>query len=133
MEKMGIADKCLLASDVLHGPLTNKGPEHKSRRMGDEKGWVFATFPEIFAPQPHFVKPGTSEEDLRLFFDEVPDNLIEIQDGWTMAHVVAAAGWFSSISEARKNGGWHKEPIPAGFSCWISPDKSRCLWIYNKP
>jgi hypothetical protein len=38
----------------------------------------------------------------------------EIQPGWTLAHVMHAAGLFPSVGQAKKNG-WNR-PIPDGWS-----------------
>lgn len=65
-----------------------------------------------------FIKPGTSEKDLRAFlagFDGVVDTpLAPIQPGDLLAHLLARAGLFPSVGEARRNG-WAR-PIPPGFS-----------------
>jgi hypothetical protein len=103
----------------------------KEQNLGEKIGWVFVEHQSIFAPQPHFVSPLVTEADSLLFFGEVPENQATIQEHWTMAHILVEAGWFPSVSEAKKNGGWHNEPIPKGFSCWVNNKRTNCLWVLN--
>jgi len=60
----------------------------------------------------NFVSPGRSDKDIEAFWMDDIENT-PIQETWIMAHVMAEAGIFSSVSQARKNG-WNK-PIPKGF------------------
>lgn len=58
---------------------------------------------------------SSQESDRELFFGPPEgERFIDIQDGWTMAHIMAAAGIFPSVSQARKNG--YNRPIPDGFT-----------------
>ena len=50
-------------------------------------------------------------------------------DGAIMAHLVHAAGFFSSVTQARKNG--HDNPIPLGFSDHTVGKLRTRLWIVN--
>ncbi len=60
----------------------------------------------------NFLSPKVSDKDRDSFgFD---DENIMIEDHWTMAHVMHAAGIFPSVGIARKNG-WNK-PIPPNMS-----------------
>ena len=60
----------------------------------------------------NFLSPKVSDKDRDSFgFD---DENIMIEDHWTMAHVMHAAGIFPSVGIARKNG-WNK-PIPPNLS-----------------
>ena len=79
----------------------------------------------------NFVTP-ISDNDKELFFGPVEpsDFFIEIQDHWTMAHIMKEAGFFPSISQARKNG-WDK-PIPKGFNELIVGKKKKKIWIFNE-
>lgn len=129
---LSISDKCLISSKVLWSPLADTNKEwRKERRMGDQKGWIFTVFPEIFTKQLHIVGQETSDEDILSIFGEMPERLERIQDNWMMAHLLVADDWFPSLSEAKRNGGWQKEPIPQGFSCWINSQRNRCMWIWN--
>jgi hypothetical protein len=61
----------------------------------------------------NFVSPSRSDKEVQEFWMNDVENTV-IQENWIMAHVMANAGVFSSVSQARKNG-WNK-PIPEGFS-----------------
>ena len=73
----------------------------------------------------------TVEEDLELFFGplEKDDEFIHIQPNWVLAHVMHAAGCFSSISQARKNG-WNK-PIESGYSEYVVGKRKVRIHILN--
>ena len=73
----------------------------------------------------NFVHKNISNSDKDLFFGPIKseDEFIEIQDHWIMAHVLHAAGIFTSVSQARKNG-WNK-PIPNGFTILTVGKKAR--------
>ena len=64
----------------------------------------------------NFVSTRILDADRDLFFGPITqaDNFITIHDSWIMAHIMVAAGIFTSVSQARKNG-WDK-PIPKGFT-----------------
>jgi hypothetical protein len=58
---------------------------------------------------------STQDADKDLFFGPIDgETFVEIKDGWIMAHVLAAAGIFPSVSQARNNG--YNKPIAPGFS-----------------
>ena len=77
----------------------------------------------------NFVSKNITTNDFELFFgdDEIATT---IQNHWIMAHVMAEAGIFSSVGQARKNG-WNK-PIPDGFSEHIIGKKKTQVTILNK-
>jgi hypothetical protein len=53
--------------------------------------------------------------DKDLFFGPLQgESFTEIQDGWTMAHILKSANVFQSTTQANKCG-WNK-PIPLGFT-----------------
>ena len=103
----------------------------KEQKVGEEKGWVFDTYKSIMAPQPHFVSAQTTESDRIMEWGNSYPDAVVIQSHWTMANILKEAGWFPSVSEAKKNGKWNEEPIPDGASCWINKSRDRCLWILN--
>ena len=76
----------------------------------------------------NFLSPKVSDKDRDSFgFD---DENIMIEDHWTMAHVMHAAGIFPSVGIARKNG-WNK-PIPEGFSEFTVGKRKKKVWILNE-
>lgn len=64
----------------------------------------------------NFAIEGTDPKDIDLFLGPFsPGERMDIVPAnWTMAHIMHAAGCFSSINEAKRNG-WNK-PIPDGYS-----------------
>jgi len=80
-----------------------------------------------------FVIKGTSKSDINLFLGPVNEDQkiveFEIHDKLMIAHLMAQANIFSSISEARRNG-WDK-PIPTGFHHFIVGKKRKSLTILN--
>jgi hypothetical protein len=64
----------------------------------------------------NFISKNVSAKDKDLFFGPKVDNetFIEIEDHWSMANILAAAGIFKSVSQARKQG--EHKPIPEGFT-----------------
>ena len=76
----------------------------------------------------NFLSPKVSDKDRDSFgFD---DENIMIEDHWTMAHVMHAAGIFPSVGIARKNG-WNK-PIPNGFSEFTVGKAKKKVCILNE-
>lgn len=61
------------------------------------------------------------------------DELIEIEEHWTMAHIMHQVGIFPSVGQARKNN-WDK-PIPDGF--WMKNvgklKHEVCIWNPTEP
>ncbi len=58
---------------------------------------------------------SSDEKDRDLFFGPLDgEEFINIEEKDIMAHLMAKAGIFNSVSDARRNG-WDK-PIPSGFS-----------------
>ena len=55
------------------------------------------------------------ERDKDLFFGPLQpeDKFIQIEPGWTMANIAVHCGFFTSLSQARKNG--YGNNIPHGF------------------
>ena len=64
--------------------------------------------------QHDFVKKGVFDLPLEDWWGFDPNNHIEIQSHWTLAHLAVEMELFSSVSQARKNG-W-AGPIPEGFA-----------------
>ena len=62
----------------------------------------------------NFVKPGVFNLPEIDWWGFDPNDHIEIQPHWTMAHIAVEMELFPSIGQARKNG-WDK-PIPQGFT-----------------
>jgi hypothetical protein len=63
-------------------------------------------------------------------FEEDDGEIIPLnQEFSTMAHIMARAGFFRSVGEARKNG-WNK-PIPSGFSKLVvgKGDRMKVIFI----
>ncbi len=83
--------------------------------------------------QLNFVRPNTTPDDLELFFGPLEDDTFWwIEDHWTMAHLLHAAGIFPSVSQARKNGG--DKPIPPGFTILTRGKRARKkeIFIFNE-
>ena len=82
-----------------------------------------------------FVHPDVSERDRKLFgFDEGDEHPISTAvnsttGDWMMCHLMHFAGFFPSVTSARKNG-WDK-PIPAGFSEFIVGKRKKKVVILN--
>jgi hypothetical protein len=63
----------------------------------------------------NFITPDLTEEDKDLFFGPLDgEEFIVIEENWTMAHLLHAAGVFPSVTQARKNN--EDRPIPWGFT-----------------
>ena len=83
-----------------------------------------------------FVHPEVSEKDRKLFgFDDGDEHTIgqavnSTTGDWMMCHLMHFAGFFSSVSSARKNG-WNR-PIPEGFSEFTVGKLKKKVWILNK-
>jgi hypothetical protein len=82
-------------------------------------------------PATNFLGGAWLETDKYLFFGPLTeDDRFEIlQPGWKLAHVMHAAGLFSSVGEARRNG-WDR-PIDAGFSSFVVGKRRRTVAILN--
>lgn len=64
----------------------------------------------------NFVGTDVSDADRALFlgpFDENDGPFLDLPAEWSMAHVMHAAGVFTSVGQARRNG-WDR-PVPRGF------------------
>lgn len=61
-----------------------------------------------------FVKKGVFDLPETDWWDFCPQDSIEIQPHWTMAHIAVEAKLFPSVSVAKKNG-W-SGPIPHGYT-----------------
>lgn len=93
-------------------------------------------FPEEFFKGPKrkvfdFIRQGVSEEDANSVGLSWKD-AIEIQPGWSMAHIAKEIGLFPSVGQARKNG-WNS-PIEKGFSerGGLGKQKLICFFIWNQ-
>ena len=74
----------------------------------------------------NFISKDHLPSDLQLFLKN--DNVIIIKDEWTsMAHLVAETKFFSSVSEAKKNG-WNI-PIPTGYSYHVLGNPKKVNFI----
>ena len=80
----------------------------------------------------NFIKEGASVEDIDLFLgpfgDENEQNIFFGEDK-IMAHLIAFAGVFPSVGQARKNG-WNKE-IPKGFSEFVIGKNKTKITVLN--
>ena len=82
-----------------------------------------------------FVHPNVSEKDRKLFgFDTGDEHSIgsavhSPTGDWMMCHLMHFAGFFSSVSAARKNG-WNI-PIPEGFSEFTVGKAKKKVFILN--
>jgi hypothetical protein len=76
----------------------------------------------------NFVKKGVFDLPETDWWDFEPDNSIEIQPHWTMAHIAVEMGMFPSAGQARKNG-WDG-PIPHGYTERLGKMK-KSLFIHN--
>ena len=83
-----------------------------------------------------FIHSDVSEKDRKLFgFDTGDEHTIgtavnSTTGDWMMCHLMHFAGFFTSVSAARKNG-WNK-PIPDGFSEFTIGKRKKKVWILNK-
>lgn len=79
----------------------------------------------------NFIKEGTSEKDINFFLgpiEETDDNRF-FNNTKIMAHLMAEAEVFTSVSEARRNG-WNI-PIPSGFSTFVVGKKRSKITVLN--
>jgi hypothetical protein len=78
----------------------------------------------------NFVSPDTDEFMFDTMFGPVSagERFVLIQPNFIMAHIVAEAGCFQSVSEARKNG-WNK-PIPTGLTNFVVGKKKIKIWTF---
>lgn len=78
----------------------------------------------------NFVKKGVFDLPETDWWDFEPENSIEIQHHWTMAHIAVEMGLFPSVGQARKNG-WDN-PIPHGLTSMYRLGKmKKSLHIHN--
>ncbi len=83
-----------------------------------------------------FIHPDVSEKDRKLFgFDTGDEHTIgtavnSTTGDWMLCHLMHFAGFFPSVSAARKNG-WNN-PIPDGFSEFTIGKWKKKVWILNK-
>ena len=82
----------------------------------------------------NFVHQGVSPEDIELLMGPLQPDIdgpfITFDSGWTMAHIMHAAGIFKSVTEARKNG-WAK-PIPKGFQALSVTKRKIKIYVLNE-
>lgn len=64
----------------------------------------------------NFITKNVSDEDKELFFGPLDgtEEFIEIESHWILAHLLARASVFPSVSQARKQGA--NVSIPEGFT-----------------
>ncbi len=80
----------------------------------------------------NFVKPGVFNLPETDWWGFVPNDHIEIQPHWTLAHLAVEMELFTSFSVARKNG-WNGS-IPTGYTERKRIGKmKKALFIYNPP
>ena len=78
----------------------------------------------------NFVKPGVFDLPEVDWWGFDPDDCIEIQPHWILAHIAVEMGLFPSVGQARKNG-WNN-PIPEGFTEKKNIGKmNKCMFIHN--
>ena len=93
-------------------------------------------FKDGSANEISFVHPAVSKKDRELFgFDEGVEHTIghavnSTTGDWMMCHLMHFAGFFPSVSAARKNG-WNK-PIPNGFSEFTVGKGKKKIFILNE-
>jgi hypothetical protein len=78
----------------------------------------------------NFIDRTVSDKDIELFGFTDACNCFDIEDVWTMAHVMHIAGIFASVSIARKQG-WNK-PIAKGMSEFTVGKNKTKIWILGK-
>ena len=78
----------------------------------------------------NFIDPSVSKSDIELFGFKDACNCFDIQDVWTMAHVMHVAGIFPSVNIARKQG-WNK-PIAKGMSEFTVGKRKTKIWILGE-
>lgn len=79
-----------------------------------------------------FISENAQMKDVDLFFQSNIPIDITFQFFKTtdiLAHLIYKTGFFSSVSQAKKNG-WNK-PIPLGFSSYILGKKKIQILIWN--
>ena len=80
-----------------------------------------------------FVVNGTSEKDINLFLGPIDEDqdteFFDNDEKLVLAHFMAKAEIFPSVSQARKNG-WDKK-VPRGFSQFIVGKKKSMITILN--
>lgn len=82
---------------------------------------VLETFLNGFPPEHPFHDPRTYEANL---------DARRYEDYESLAHIMASAGVFPSVGQARKNG-WGK-PIPDGFSQYVVGKRKILITIVGK-
>jgi hypothetical protein len=80
----------------------------------------------------NFVKPGVFDLPEFDWWGFDPNDHIEIQPHWTLAHLAVEMELFPSVGQARKNG-WDG-PIPEGFTEKTKIGKmKKSMFIHNPP
>ena len=83
----------------------------------------------------NFISPNVTEEDKEMFFGPLDgEEFIVMEENWTLAHILTAAGVFPSLTQARKNISFLENFIPEGFTILTRGKKARrkemfILWI----
>lgn len=80
-----------------------------------------------------FINCENDVKDIHLFLGPIEadqeQSFFESKETLTLAHFMAEAGIFPSVSQARKNG-WNKE-VPKGFNQFIVGKKRSMITILN--
>ena len=81
----------------------------------------------------NFINERTLLDDITLFLGQLENSektiFFKTEDRLTLAHFMAKAGIFPSVSQARKNG-WDK-PVPEGFNQFIVGKKKSMITVLN--
>ena len=82
-------------------------------------------------PEANFVHPLTTSKDKEFLFGPIEEHelFFTIEPTWNLAHIMHAAGAFTSVGEAKKNG-WNK-PIPPGWSEFVVTKRRVKVFIFN--
>lgn len=78
----------------------------------------------------NFVRKGVFSLPEKDWLGFTPEDSVELEPHWTMAHIAVEMGLFPSVGQARKNG-W-KDPIPEGYTERLRIGKFKmALHIHN--
>jgi hypothetical protein len=126
------ADRRVKLSVDLYSKVSDNGIMMNKGMVGDEhkqSDWTDCS-PMGSKNAVAFVHPDVSDSDRELFGFNDGDELWFSSRAWSLAHVMHAAGIFSSVSQARKNG-WNNE-IGSGFSQFIVGKRKLTVSILNR-
>ena len=78
----------------------------------------------------NFIHCENSPRDRELIFEDEP--VVMFGDDWKMEHIAVEAGIMPSLTQARKNKGWHGD-IPPGYTEIVKMKKNGArVFILNK-